>query len=117
MKAFIVSVSIIFVIFAFTIINSIYIDHVTEDLIGHARALSMDVDSVEAFSSLWEKKQFSLRLSSSHEETHKIDEVLAVIRSKVTTKDEVGFCDQRALLVEYLIQIHDDEDISLDSII
>lgn len=117
MKAFIVSLSIILAIFVLTIINSVYVSNVTNELINHAQSLTIDGDSVDKFSFLWEKKQFSIRLSSSHEETHKIDEVLAVIKSKASTKDYVGFCDQRALLVEYLIQIHDDETISLDSII
>jgi len=117
MKAFIVSLSVILTIFVLTIVNSVYISHTTDTLINDAKLLNINDDSVQSFAELWEKKQFIIRISSSHDETHKIDEVLAVLKSKVNEGDASGFCEERALLVEYLTQIHEDETVSFDSII
>ena len=117
MKAFVISLSIIFTIFALTIVNSIYVHNATNELINEAQKLNINDDSVELFYNLWDKKQFAIRLSSSHDETHKIDEVLGVLAAKVKESDSSGFCEERALLVEYLKQIQEDEKISLDSII
>lgn len=117
MKAFIVSIAIIFLIFALTVINSIYISHTTDVLLESAKALEIGDGSVERFSTLWDEKQFVIRISSSHDETHKIDEVLAVLKAKDAEGSPSGFSEERALLVEYLTQIHEDETVSFDSII
>ncbi len=117
MKAFIISLSIVLVIFALTVINSIYVHNTTNKLIEEAQNLKVENDSVEQFYKLWEETQFAIRLSSSHDETHKIDEVLGVLSAKAKEGDPSGFCEERALLVEYLKQIQEDEKISLDSII
>ena len=117
MKAFVISLSTIVVIFTLAIANSIYVSYVTSTLINHAVTLRADDDSVKSFSSLWEEKQFFIRISSSHDETHRIDEVLAVLDSKSNENDPNGFCEQQALLIEYLVQIQEDEKITLDSII
>lgn len=117
MKAFVVSLSIILTVFLLTIINSVYISHTTDALIKEALSLKIEDDSVEKFSQSWEKKQFIIRISSSHDETHKIDETLAVLIAKVAEGSYSGFCEERALLVEYLTQIQEDETVSFDSII
>lgn len=117
MKAFIVSFLIVFVIFGITIANSIYVHNATSTLIEEAQALSIDNESVTRFCELWEKKQFAIRISSSHDEAHKIDEVLEVLLAKAKEGTTSGFCEERALLVEYLKQIQEDEKISIDSII
>ena len=117
MKAFVVSLSIILAIFLLTIINSVYVSHTAGLLIKEASNLEIDNGSVERFASLWEQKQFSIRITSSHEETHKIDEALAVLKAKSNEKDASGFCEERALLVEYLVQRREDEKVCLDSII
>ena len=117
MKAYIVSLSIILIIFGITIANSIYVHNATNVLIEEAQVLSIDNESVARFYELWEEKQFAIRISSSHDETHKIDEVLGVLSAKAKEGDPSGFCEERALLVEYLKQIQEDEKISLDSII
>ena len=117
MKAFVVSLSVIFTIFLSTVINCIYVSHVADELIEQAVMLKIDDGSVERFAMLWEEKQFSIRMSSSHDETHKIDETLAVLEAKVKEGDASGFCEERALLVEYLVQIREDETVSFDSII
>lgn len=117
MKAFVVSLSIILIIFTFTIINSIYIHNVTDELISAAEGLNIDDDSICRFTELWEDREFTIRLSSSHEETHKIDEALSVLTAKAQEGSSSGFCEERALLVEYLKQIQEDEKITLDSII
>ena len=117
MKAFIAALSVVLIIFTLTIANSIYVGSVTNKLIYHAKSLSFCNSSIEYFSKLWEETQFIIRLSSSHDETHKIDEVLAVLTSKIKEGDSNGFCEQQSLLVEYLTQIQEDEKISLDSII
>ncbi len=117
MKAFIVSLSIILTVFLLTIVNSVYVSHTTDALIKEASALNVEGDSVERFAQLWKKKQSVIKISSSHDETHKIDEVLAVLESKVKEGNASGFCEERALLVEYLVQIQEDETVSFDSII
>lgn len=117
MKAFVISLSIILAIFSLTVVNSVYVSHTAELLIKEASALEIGNGSVESFERLWEDKQFSIRITSSHEETHKIDEALAVLKAKDTEGDASGFCEERALLVEYLVQIQEDETVSIDSII
>ena len=117
MKAFIISLAIIFSIFALAVINSAYMSHTTNVLLDSAKSLAIGDGSVERFSVLWDKKQFIIRISSSHDETHKIDEVLAVLKAKDNEGSPSGFCEERALLVEYLTQIHEDETVSFDSII
>ena len=117
MKAFIVSLSIILLVFLLTAVNCFFVGKTTSELIELASTLRIDDESVEHFSHIWEEKQFFIRISSSHEETHKIDESLAVLKAKVNEGDASGFCEERALLVEYLVQIHEDETVSFDSII
>ena len=117
MKAFVFSLSTILIVFILTIINSVYVSHTANFLINEARMLNINDDSVERFSSMWDEKQFIIRISSSHEETHKIDESLAVLKAKVNEGDASGFCEERALLLEYLMQILEDETVSFDSII
>ncbi len=117
MKAFVVSLLIILAIFVSTVINCIYVNNVTSDLIEAALSIQIDDGSIQRFAALWEEKQFSIRMSSSHDETHKIDETLAILKSKEKEGDASGFCEERALLVEYLIQIQEDEVVSFDSII
>ncbi len=117
MKAFIISLSIIILIFALTIVNSIYVGNATDFLIKEAKKLNASDGSVDTFLTLWESKQIIIRLSSSHEETHKIDEALAILKAKAQAKEENGFSEYKALLVEYLEQIHEDETITFDNII
>lgn len=117
MKAFVISLSIILAIFLLTILNSVYVSHTAEFLIKEATAIEIGNGSVERFAELWEQKQFSIRITASHEETHKIDEALAVLMAKSKENDASGFCEERALLVEFLVQIRDDEKVCLDSII
>lgn len=117
MKAFVSSLLIILGIFTLTIINSIYVGNVTETLIVEASKLSAYDNSVEEFISLWSEKRVIIRISSSHEETHKIDEALAVLKAKAIENDPSGFLEERALLLEYLNQIQEDETVSFDSII
>ena len=117
MKAFVVSLSIVLIIFSLTIINSIWVKSATELLIATAEELNIHDGSVENFSQLWEEKQLIIRIASSHEEIHKIDEALAVLKAKVTERDASGFLEEQALLVEYLYQIKEDETVSIDSII
>lgn len=117
MKAFVISLIVIVGIFALTIANSILINNVTSVLIEQASALELGDGSIEQFSNLWYKKQIIIRMTSSHEETHKIDEVLSILDAK----DKEGNCadlqEERALLVEYLLQIKEDETITFDNII
>ena len=117
MRAFIISLSIILLIFTITLFNSIYVENATAELISCAKGLSINDASIEQFARLWDKKQFAIRLSSSHDETHKIDEALAVLAAKAKESDPSGFCEEKALLIEYLTQIQEDEKISIDSII
>ncbi|MBE6674784.1 MAG: DUF4363 family protein [Ruminococcaceae bacterium] len=117
MKAFVISLVVLTLILAATIFNSIYIFDVTSSLIDCAESLKIDDDSVFAFKEKWEKVQFLIRLSSSHKETHRIDEVLGVLEEKVNNKTENGFVEERALLIEYITQIQEDEKVSIDSII
>lgn len=117
MKAFVISLVVLVMMLTLTVFNSLYIINVTNSLIGDAETLKIEDGSVFDFQEKWEKVQFLIRLSSSHKETHRIDEVLGVLEEKARNKTENGFCEERALLVEYITQIQEDEKVSLDSII
>ena len=117
MKAFILSLSIVIAIFALTIINSIHVSHSTDILINEASSISLDAKSTSRFEEIWKKRQIIIRISSSHEEIHKIDEMLSVLKAKAENGISEGFYEERSLLVEYLVQIQEDEEVSFDSII
>ncbi|MBO5313442.1 MAG: DUF4363 family protein [Clostridia bacterium] len=117
MKAFIVSVCVLTVIIALSIFNSVYINNVTSTLLQEAEFIEMTVESVSRFKELWSEHEPFIRLSSSHKETHRIDEVISVLMSKAEDSVQSGFDEERALLIEYLTQIKEDETVSFDSII
>ena len=117
MKAFILSISIIIAIFALTIINSIHVSRSTDILIKEASAIDIDTKSTKRFEEIWKKRQIIIRISSSHEEIHKLDEALSVLKAKAENGISEGFFEERALLVEYLIEIQEDEIVTFDSII
>lgn len=117
MKAFIISLSIVLALFILTALNSIFVNYTVSSLIEQAQSLQIGDDSVKKFANTWNEKQFFIRLSSSHEETHKIDEAVKVLEAKVQEGNASGFCEERALLVEYLTQILEDEAISFENII
>ncbi len=117
MKAFVISISILLALFGLTIFNSIFINKVTTNLINEARELKIENESISNFADKWERAQTFIKLSSSHKETHKIDEVLGVLEAKAKIQNNNGFEEEKALLVEYITQIQEDEKVSLDSII
>ena len=117
MKTFIISLCSLITIFIFTIINGIYVSRTTSLLIDKAKRMDNDVVSVLSFAQEWEKHQFLIRISSSHKETHRIDEALSILKEKARNNVPDGFNEERALLIEYLTQIKEDETVSLDSII
>ena len=117
MRAFIISLSVTVIIFVLTIINCVCVNNATTSLIELSSRLQASDRSVEDFIALWEEKKALISISSSHEEIHKIDEALAVLQAKTMEKDASGFCEERALLTEYLKQIKEDETVSFDGII
>jgi hypothetical protein len=117
MKAFIISVSTLGLILCLAIINSIYIYNVTNSLIADAEGLRVDDESVIEFKERWEGLQTIIKITSSHKETHRIDEVVGVLFAKKENGTVNGFEEEKALLVEYLVQIQEDERVSLDSVI
>lgn len=117
MKAFVISLIVLFSFVALTIINAIYINNVTADFIEKAQGLGVGDCSVEDFIKGWEKHEPFIKISTSHKETHRIDEVLSVLERKSKNHTRNGFDEERALLIEYLTQIKEDETVSLDSII
>lgn len=117
MKSFVISSIFIIIIVAFSIFNSVYINNVAIELIDKAQSLSFDDNSIFEYSDLWEKYTLTIRISSSHKETHRITEVIEVLKSKAENKIEAGFNEEKALLIEYINQIKEDETVSLDSII
>ena len=117
MRAFVVSLSILILMVTITVFNSLYIINVTDSLIEQAKVLEINADDISKFTKEWEKSQLLIKLSSSHKETHRIDEVLEILKEKAHSKTENGFYEERALLVEYITQIQEDETVSFDSII
>lgn len=117
MKAFVISLCIIVSIYSLTIFNAIYINNEASSLIEMAKKLDPQTEEVQNFIDEWEGVQFFFRISSSHKETHRIDEVLNVLLTKANIGTKNGFYEDRASLVEFLTQIKEDETLSLDSII
>ena len=117
MKAFVVSVIVLSLMLAMTIANAIYINNVTEYFITEAESLSPRKESVAEYTQKWEKHLPVIKISTSHKETHRIDETLEVLMAKAENGICTEFEEGRALLIEYLNQIKDDEQVSLDSII
>ena len=117
MKAFVISLIVIFSILSLTILNSVYTSNVISSLIDDAKSLNLEDNSVYEYTKKWEKKQPIIKISSSHKETHKIDEILKVLESKSHNNVYNGFEEDKMLLIEYLMQIKEDETVSFDSII
>ena len=116
MKSFIFSLCVLALIFGLTIANGIYINNVASSLISEAKTLEINKESVNNFISSWEKYQILIKISSSHKETHRIDELLCVLLEKAERNVDNGFFEDRALLIEYLRQLQEDETVSWDSI-
>lgn len=117
MKSFIISLAVVISIFLLTIFNSIYINEAIDELTVSASKLTPTESSINQLISQWDKVGFAIRLSSSHKETHRIDEALEVLLAKVKSDTVAGFYEERALLIEYLHQIKEDESVSFESII
>ena len=117
MKAFVISTIVLILILLLAIFNSIYIYNVTNSLIAEADELSINDESVKEYKKRWETLQPFIKITSSHKETHRIDEVLGVLAAKAKGKISSGFEEEKSLLIEYLIQIQEDERVTFDSII
>ena len=117
MKAFVISIIALVLILFLAILNSVFIQSTTSSLIEGADMLRINDNSVIEYSNRWEKLQPFIKISSSHKETHRIDEVIGVLLAKVESQVINGFEEEKALLIEYLTQIQEDEKISFDSII
>jgi hypothetical protein len=100
-----------------TAVNALYINKVTLSLIDEAKELALNSDSINSFTENWEKALPIIKISTSHKETHRIDESIATLLSKAEHGELQGFEEEKALLAEYLMQIKDDETVSFDSII
>ena len=117
MKAFTISVILFLLIVSLAVFNAIYINNVANELIADAKDLKTDDGSVYEFKEKWEKHQLIFRISSSHKETHRIGEAIEILLSKSQGNILSGFEEEKALLIEYITQIKEDETVSLDSII
>ncbi|MBQ8145454.1 MAG: hypothetical protein IJ039_01595 [Clostridia bacterium] len=117
MKAFIISTVALTLILFLAVFNSIFIYNVTNSLIEDAQGLSIDNNSVSEYAERWEDLQPLIKISSSHKETHRIDEVIGVLKAKTEHQISSGFEEEKSLLIEYLIQIQEDEKVTFDSII
>ena len=117
MKAFVISLIVLLFIFALTITNAIYVNNVTDFLIDSAKRLDITSGSVDEYIENWEQAQSFIKISSSHKETHRIDEALKELKIAASHGTEADFEEDRILLIEYLTQIKDDETVTWDSII
>ena len=117
MKAFIISALVLGVILCLAVINSVFIYNVTNSLIEDAESMNLNNESVYEFKRRWEDVQAFIKITSSHKETHRIDEAIGVLVAKKEYNIENEFEEEKALLIEYLIQIQEDETVSFDSII
>ena len=117
MKAFIISALVLGVILCLAVINSVFIYNVTNSLIADAEGLRVGDESLIEFKERWEELQTIIKITSSHKETHRIDEAIGVLVAKKEYNIENEFEEEKALLIEYLIQIQEDETVSFDSII
>ena len=116
MKSFLISTTILLCLVALTIGNSLYINKVTNSLLEDAHAIEPTVDSVEHFNKLWEKHKAFVKISSSFEETNKIDEAIGILKTKAELLTPQGFYEERTLLIDYIEKIQNDEKINIDSI-
>lgn len=117
MKAFIISICTLSILFAFTVLNGIYINKVTAKLMYEAEKIELNPGSVNEFSNMWRKYQFIINISSSHKETHRIDEGISILKKKASANISEGFEEEKTLLIEYFFQIGTDERVSIGSII
>ena len=116
MKSFIVSITILLCLIGLTVANSLYINNVTNSLLEMASGIEANTDSVASFSTFWEKHKPFIKISSSFEETNRIDEAIVILKEKAKNAGIYGFYEERGLLIEYITKIQKDERISLDNI-
>ena len=117
MKAFIFSSVIILFIFAITLANGIFVQKSAACLIDEAQEMQMGNGALESLTARWSENRFFVSITTSQDEILKIDDVLAQLKEYEKQSNKSEFYSCRALLIEYLVQIKGDEELSLNNII
>ena len=117
MKAFIISICIVILIFSATFVNSFFVKKVTENLIEKVSFLNEDYESFDNLKGFWNKKSSFICLSSSTKETDKIEDMLSAIESLYKTDDFLGLEEKKSLLINYIRLISNHERVNIENII
>ena len=117
MKAFIVSICLVVLIFTSTFVNSFFVKKFANELIEKATFLNEDYESFKNLESLWNKKSSFISLSSSTKETDKIEDMLSAIESLYKADDFSGLEEKKSLLINYIKLIFNHERVNIENII
>ncbi|MBP3495197.1 MAG: DUF4363 family protein [Clostridia bacterium] len=118
MKAFVISLIILIAIMALTVTNAIYINNKSEDF--HALASLLTPETNSEFFVLydeWKKAEGIFSITISHKDIDNLNIALSVLKQKYENKEDDGFYEYKALLMNYISEIRDKEAFALDNII
>ncbi len=117
MKAFVISLLILGVIIALIMINGIYVSNKTDEL--ECIALTLTPETSDEFFTLynmWSEIERIFCLSISHKDIDNLNIALSVLKEKYESKEDDGFYEYKALLINYIREIRNKEALSLDTV-
>ena len=115
MKAFIVSVCIVFLLTLLIVFNAIYVNKVTGELVSKVE--NTNADNYNELFSLWQKRKLILSLCASHKEIDKIEEQIVLLKNAFLFDDDIELSKAKRLAMNYIEQIRRHEELTIDNII
>ncbi len=118
MKAFVISLTALIVMILLIITNAIYISNKSQEFYTLASLLTPETNN--EFITLydeWKKAESIFSISISHKDIDNLNIALSVLKEKYENKEDDGFYEYKALLMNYIKEIKDKEAFALDNII
>lgn len=120
MKAWIVSLCLLALLFGLIALNTSYVHRVADHICREAEALTIgDVPSDERLSSLekyWEKHRPLVALSIAHRELDRLSEALIALRAAYDAGADADFTIQRQLVINAASELSRLEEISVENL-
>lgn len=115
MKTFIISLTIILLMVAFTAVNSVFFVKIADELILLAES-AVDSAGANELLKCWERNKLFLSLSTSGREMDRIESSIISLLTEAGNLPSFEVESQKSLLIYYIEEIRRDEIVSFDSI-
>ncbi len=115
MKVFVSALCVFLLITVFVTFNSFRIPDLCEDLLDILATVSEEnfVRSSAEFEEKWDECRSYVRFIVGHEDSEKVDDTLAEMKSRYDSGDDSGFFSAKAKLVSLIEEIRRAEELSL----